>query len=171
MNTEDELDIRQYLNILRKRMWLLAAVTVVCVGVAGAYSLSQAKIYQASARVVLSNQQDAVTTSGLLSDPNAFEAQVGTQVQVVKSPDVKIAADNMLGEKAAQVIAVSAAGVTNTRILRYRSRANRHSVASEAANAYTKAYLENRAEAAVNSVFVNRQQRAGKTTTAATTNR
>ena len=153
MNTEDELDIRQYLTLLRKRFWLLAIVAVVCVAAAGAYSLSQSKIYQTSARVVLSAQQDAVTTSGVLSDPNAFEAQVGTQVQIVKSPAVKLAADNILGDKASQVISVSAAGVTNTRLLEISVQSKSPSIAADAANAYTKAYLDNRTDAAVNSVL------------------
>lgn len=150
---EDVFDVRHYLDLVRKRALLLGTILLVCVTVAVIFSFAQPKVYSASSRVVLSNQQDAITQAGALTDPNAFQNQLGTQVQVAESPDVQAAADEVLGADANKVIDVSAKGVSNTRIMEITATSKSPVVARNAANAYAQAYLRNREDSEVNALL------------------
>jgi capsular polysaccharide biosynthesis protein len=46
------LQLREYLNIIRKRWWVAALVVVVAAGVAYGYSITQPKLYETSVKVV-----------------------------------------------------------------------------------------------------------------------
>lgn len=92
---QSSLQLRHYLEILRKRAWLVAAV--VAVGVTGTvlYTLRQPKVYQASASVIIDPQppqvfgssvQEVVQlgTGGYWSNQDYYN----TQVEILKSYDL-----------------------------------------------------------------------------------
>ncbi len=138
----DEFDIRQYVEILKRRKWIILASVVACVLVAAVVSFMTPKVYTASSKVVISAQQDIAGTGAALGDPNQTQNQIQTQVQVLKSPAVKLLADQALGARVAQVKSISAAGVTNTRVLTISAVSESKTVAQAAANAYSDAYLK-----------------------------
>jgi len=92
---QSSLQLRHYLEILRKRAWLIAAV--VAVGVTGTvlYTLRQPKVYQASASIIIDPQppqvfgssvQEVVQlgTGGYWSNQDYYN----TQVEILKSYDL-----------------------------------------------------------------------------------
>lgn len=152
MESEDEFDIRTYLTILRKNIWLITLITVFCTATATIISFLQPKVYEASSQIELSQQQDSVTTGAVLSDPNAFQAQINTQARIVKSPSVQTLAKATLGNSGRDVLSISAKGVTSTRILTISAQSKKPEVARDAANAYTDAYLRVRSDSALQNI-------------------
>lgn len=142
MNQEEEFDIRQYIDVLRRRAWVIAASIVACVIAAAAVSFAQPKVYESAAKVLISGQQDISGTGNALSDPNQLQNQMQTQVQIVESPPVEQLANETLGTDAAEVKAVNASGVTNTRVMEITASSESPQIAQRAADAYANAYLQ-----------------------------
>jgi polysaccharide biosynthesis transport protein len=86
------VELREYLNIIRGRWWLIALSAVVCVAIALVTSLLQKPTYQGQAQVlVLARQNTGSLLVGASQDqqPAAPEqADVVTQAQVIQSPRI-----------------------------------------------------------------------------------
>ncbi len=152
MNPEDEFDVRQYLDVLRRKAWVIAAATLACALAAAALSFTQPKLYEATAKVLISAQQDISGTGNALSDPNQLQNQMQTQVQIAESPPVEQQANQALGEDARQVEDVRAAGVTNTRVMEITATSKSPAIAQRAADTYAATYLAAGQNAAVDRV-------------------
>lgn len=150
MDQLEEFDIRQYVDALKRRWWVVALAIVVCAVAAGAVSYLQPKVYEATAKVLISAQQDTTGTNNALSDPNQLQNQMQTQVQIAESDAVKADADQQLGGDSAEIIDVVAAGVTNTRVMDITVSSEDPGVAQRAADQYSAAYLRAGADTAIN---------------------
>lgn len=69
---EIEIDIREYLDIIKRRLWLILLVTVLAAGAAFFVSMQQAPLYRASGKLFI--LQAPVTGSGATADYAAIAA-------------------------------------------------------------------------------------------------
>src|SRR4051812_49001370 len=91
------LELRDYIQVLRRRKWVIVLATIVAVGSALAISLTQTPTYRGRAELLL---QPKSTES--LFDPNTGQANnstrnVQTQIEVLKSRPVRDAVRQKLG--------------------------------------------------------------------------
>jgi polysaccharide biosynthesis transport protein len=87
---ESAATLRDYLQILRRRKWLVVQTLVLVPLAAVAFSLQQKPVYEASADVLLSRQNLANTLNGL-QDPTASvqaDRVAQTQADIARSPAV-----------------------------------------------------------------------------------
>ena len=150
------MELRRYLSILRRQKWLLIQATLVVAVVAGVLSNLRTPVYSASSRVLLrpndASEQlypDANNAQGsLFSDPDRYVAaqeNIAQSEAVAKeaAKDIKDAtSDELLGE-----VSVSQEGssdildISGTSVDPVRAR--------DVANAFARAYIENRRQFAV----------------------
>ncbi|MDP9074856.1 MAG: Wzz/FepE/Etk N-terminal domain-containing protein, partial [Actinomycetota bacterium] len=142
-----DVDLRDYGRVLRRRKGIILA-TVLIVGVAAAgVTVAQPKVYQASAEVRLqTNNTDALfgATGSLIADPNRVDV---TEIQVIKSAPVRLAAARIL--KTAQPPDVSVSQISGSDIVEVKSKSQNPRDAAAAANALTSAYIAFRRQQAV----------------------
>lgn len=108
----DRARLTRYVDILRKRAWLLLAVFVTGLGLAGLYTLRQPKIYEATATVVVNPQAPRVFGS---KSEEVIELGTGsywsnqeyynTQLDVIRSFPLALATVNATREGAGQYAA------------------------------------------------------------------
>ncbi len=136
-----------YLRILWRRKWLIAAAMVAAASVSLFVSARATPIYSSSSRLLIASQDATVFGTGgqVFFDP----AQIETQVQVVTSPAVSAEVAEKLGKEAAAVTGVSAAGVGSTRILQITVNATSATIAAKAATLYANTYADQRRSEAI----------------------
>src|SRR4051812_42569936 len=89
------MSLNDYLQILRRRKWLVLAVVVVVTAAGVAYSLNQKPSYSATAQVLLSQENVAATLSGAAPDVTSTQdpaRYVDTQAELASVPRVAQAA-------------------------------------------------------------------------------
>ena len=145
MATSDaqSIDIRKYLNVLRRRRLLVAAVALGAGLVALLVSLTRTPIYEAKADVLVQPRatesvfQDNQTRSAL----NTLE----TEIEVISSDPVRRGVEARLG----WIPSVSASRVGETDVMRLAGRSTSARRAAQIANAYAESYVQFRKEEAV----------------------
>ncbi len=91
---EEEVDLRDYINVLVKWKWLIIWITVISMLVAGVYSYVIAKPIYESSGMLLVNPKNAkvnITSPGELLNPLTYlpEISVATYTSIVKSTNVE----------------------------------------------------------------------------------
>src|SRR5262245_54858890 len=95
-----EQAIAHYLTVLRRYKWLIVATTLVVPLTAYVVSIQQAKVYRATAEVLLNRQDIGATITGIPTqstvndDPTRY---VHTQAQLARAPSVRRAALDAAG--------------------------------------------------------------------------
>jgi len=153
-----DVDLRDYLRVLRRRRVVVASAIVVIVAAALAASFLQTPVYQASADVLL---QPRATES--LFDPNTGQQtnparQLDTEIEVIKSQPVETAVKQKLGSAPA----VSVGGVGQTDVIRITATSTVPRKAADIANAYANAYVDFKRTQAVSDDLAASQQIQGK---------
>jgi capsular exopolysaccharide synthesis family protein len=74
------LGLRQYLEVIRRRKWIVLGLTVIAVGVALAISLSQKKTYEATTKIVV-GQGNSLFQPGEANAVQPFTATMGDLVR------------------------------------------------------------------------------------------
>ena len=84
---EDALTLRGFLSLVRRRKWIIVTTAVILPLVAIALTMRQAKVYQASARVLLSYQDLAGQLTGTVgsSVPDTPDRVAQTQASIAKT--------------------------------------------------------------------------------------
>ena len=153
-----ELELRHYLNVLRRRWPIVALVTALAVGAALALAFTSTRIYAASADVLLTDtQQEAVFADGQLStgDPRR---RVDTQITVLQSRPIERKVDRALGADSTQVSSVDVAGIGETDVIRVTVESPDPEVAKEAADLYAATYVAVRRDQQVESLLAAGEQ-------------
>jgi non-specific protein-tyrosine kinase len=135
---ERGFDIRDYLNVLRRRKAIVIVAVGVTVGVAVFSSVLQTPIYAAQARVLLTsdpNESLFGPSNNSSSDP---QRAAETEVEVVESAPVAQAVQKAIGSAPG----VSPSVVTNTNVLAIKARNTSAATAAKIANAYANAYVD-----------------------------
>jgi polysaccharide biosynthesis transport protein len=147
-----DLGLRDYLQILRRRKWIVLEALVIVPLAAVALSLTQSPLYNSSADVLLRYQSLPSTLSGI-SDPNSYAyfidptRSTDTSLQVASLPVLANHVEAVLrkrGVSAADVGSTSFAEVGNTDVLRFTattsSAITAPLVATEYARQFTRYY-------------------------------
>lgn len=152
-NAGTEFDLRQYLDTLRRRKWIIVVAIVVTVGVALAMSLTSDRVYSASSQVLLTDPgQEGIFDSSSKGGVDPAR-QVDTQIQVLKSRPIMEEANRQLGARARLVRAVNVGGVTGTDIVKISVESTVPAVARDAADVYADVYIRARRKQAVDSLL------------------
>lgn len=131
-----ELDLRRYIDILRRRKVAIAVVVVVTVGLAVLLSTRQTPVYEARARVLLeATAADALLESAAGSSRSG--SAVATEIQVMDSEAVREAVRASLG----RLPDVSFEAVADTSVVAIAAQSSTAERAAEDANAYAEGYI------------------------------
>jgi succinoglycan biosynthesis transport protein ExoP len=148
--TEATVDIREFMAIVGRRKWLVAAVTLLVVGLAGLYSYMRAPVYTAEADVLVR----PILVSPL--DPNQIDQiSMETESQLVTSAPVAAAAKGLMKTSLRVPELLKHTSVTvpeNTQILEIAFSDPDPATARLGAQAFADAYLEFKSQQAIDSV-------------------
>ena len=151
VGTDDapELELRDYLRVIRHRKGVITASVVVVVAAALAVSFLQTKVYQGAAEVLLQPR-----STETLFDPNSGERNdparaVQTEIQVLKSRPVRDLVRDQLGDAPK----VSANPIGQTDVIEVKAESTSPARAARIANAYARAYIDFRRKQAVDDLL------------------
>jgi polysaccharide biosynthesis transport protein len=146
--------LRDYLEVLWRRKWIILLVVVVAAGAAFYASYRQPTQYEASADLIYEKPLDISNplTGQSYTDPNERSLELRSVGSVLASPDMKTRAGKLLQEHGAAVTGfeVSAApvqedangvAVASSNVVRITVTASGPRLAAAAANAYATAYI------------------------------
>jgi capsular exopolysaccharide synthesis family protein len=143
-----DLGLRDYLQILSRRKWIVLQALIIVPLAAVAFSLRQSSVYQSSADVLLRFQSLPSTLSGI-SDPNSYSyyidptRSIGTSLQVAGLPvlnDRVAAALKKRGVPAGDVPATSVAEVGTTDVIRFSANSGNAAIAAAVATEYARQF-------------------------------
>jgi capsular exopolysaccharide synthesis family protein len=159
-----ESSVLDYLRILWRRRWLIAAAAVVAASISLFVSARATPIYSSTSRVLFAAQDTSVFQSGGYVAPDP--AQIATQEQVMTSPGVASAVAKKLGAAAAAVTDVQAHGVGQTRVLEVTVHATSPTIAAKTATLYAETYQQQKRDEAIAQAVSISTQLTAKTTEA-----
>ena len=152
---EEVVDLREYAAVLRRRKWLILAVTGLFTGLMGAYSFSKAPMYTAQTTVTV---QPATASSTYRPDQLV---SLDTEARLVRSAPVAILAKDALGwgltipELLKQV---SVETTPDSLVLDIFFTDGQPNDAAAGADAFAKAYLKYKTDRAVDAAVAQRSQ-------------
>lgn len=141
--------LRDYLQILRLRLWVIVLLTVLLTAGGVFFSLRQQHVYQASADVLVKRQDLAAALSGIPSpyeDPGRF---VQTQVDLAKEPVVAERTLAALGIKTAPEYLLAhsdVVGPSNSDLMTFKVRNTNRALAVRLVNGYARQFTLYRRE-------------------------
>lgn len=142
----DELDLRDYLQVLRRRKAIIALSVVIVIGTALTLSYLQTPRYAATAKLLLRPRGAGAVFGQQGSQSNASsERSVQTEIEVIGAEPVRNLVRRRVGD--APSVQVRAVGQTDVVTIRAESTDARR--AATVANAYADAYKEFRLKQAV----------------------
>lgn len=160
------IHVREYLRILRKRVWLIVACFLVVVVTVAVATYLERPIYRAATRVVLERQAPRVVNFQDSTSPVEWWDRTEffqTQVQIIRSRPVLQRVIDSLGlanrklelAQAADAVAAVRSAITvdlvkNTRLIEIQVEDPEPTLAAEMANALANAYLTQTLELKLN---------------------
>jgi capsular exopolysaccharide synthesis family protein len=142
-----ELNVRDYLLVLRRRRWFVIAAVLLVGGTAFLVSHQQTPVYSAQAKVLLKSSDSVfATNTGARPDPDRVAR---TEIEVLKSEPVRAAVRQKLGFDTK----VDPAAVGQTDVIGIRAESTRPRTAADIANAYATVYIDMRHEQQVNDLL------------------
>ncbi len=146
--SSQELDLRDYFRIVRKRLWLIVSIVVVVCILAGIYSLYiKNPVYEASTKIIV-NQTPTQSTAGQL-DLNQINTNIqliNTYKEIIKTPAILdiVTTDypqfNITSEELLPKVNVSS--VNNTQVMTLVVRDNSYPRAAEIVNAISLVFKQ-----------------------------
>lgn len=148
------MDLRGYLQALKRRAWLIMAVFLTVVITATLASLRMTPIYEAQTRIEVQALSASNNESAILESLFDAGARMQTQVELMKSKAVLSKAAKTLGISATRPIerALDVKLVPDTQIIEITVEHERPEEASDWANAVANAYLDLRRERAIDQI-------------------
>jgi len=143
-----ESSFRSYLHILHHRKWWVISITLLCLAISLAASLTAHKQYAATAQLLV---QSSVSASGMGTDAQAqpvTQTDVETELQLVTSAPVQQAVRRQLGSTPA----VTASEVGQTNVMAITATSDTPAEAARITNLYAKAFVQYRQAVASDSL-------------------
>jgi len=139
----DETDLRDVLNLLRRRAPFILGAAVIVVVLTFVVSSRQTKMYAAISHVHITNPnaESVFSQANVQVDP---KREVETQTQLLESPEVKAEVDLQLGDRAALVQSVEATGQVTADLIDIKVVSSDPELAHEAANLYATLFVARR---------------------------
>jgi capsular exopolysaccharide synthesis family protein len=139
---ESELDLSDYLRILRKRWrWALAAFCTV-VAAAVAFTLLQPDSYTAETRVLVGQSEAESVVTNESQNTSFLTRTLANEISLIEGDSVERRVEAELGS--VPKVSVAAEGVSD--VLRIQAVSGTAEEAAEAANAYATAYVREKQE-------------------------
>ncbi|AIQ49007.1 lipopolysaccharide biosynthesis protein [Paenibacillus sp. FSL R7-0273] len=144
-----ELDLRDYFQIVKKRLWMIVSIVVVVCLLAGIYSLYIKKpVYEASTKIIV-NQTQQVQTAGSELDLNQINTNIqmiNTYKEIIKTPAILDVVSNNYPEfntNAEELLKkVNVSSVNNTQVMTLVVRDNSYQRAAELVNAISLVFKQ-----------------------------
>lgn len=148
-----QLDLREFLQTLRRRKLIVVASLVVVLGASLGLSYAQKPRYAAAAKLLLVRSR---ANQSLFNNNGQFVAgpSVQTEIEVIKTEPVQQLVRKKIG--AAPPVQVSAIG--QTELIVVRAESERPQRAADIANAYAQSYIDFRRTQATDELTANSQQ-------------
>jgi polysaccharide biosynthesis transport protein len=142
----DELDLRDYLQVLRRRKGVVVAAVLACLAAALIVSYLQTPRYAASAKLLL-RQRGTGTVFSQQNPPSNVNAErsLQTEIEVIKAEPVR----EIVRQKIGDAPSVQIRPVGQTDVISIRAESTDPQRAAVVANAYANAYIEFRLKQAV----------------------
>ncbi|MGP0030224.1 MAG: polysaccharide biosynthesis tyrosine autokinase [Acidimicrobiales bacterium] len=129
--------VREYVQSLRRRQWLILLVTLGCVGLSLAYSLLTTPVYQATANLLLTPQLSSTLLQANNSNVPLITVDVPTSTQVIESKSVQSYVEKTIPN--VPPVTVTEIGTTN--VVQVSVESTDPKLAARAADAYAKGYI------------------------------
>jgi succinoglycan biosynthesis transport protein ExoP len=144
--------LRDYLSVLRRRIWTVTLICALVTGAALLFSSRQKPVYEANTRLLLGATQSSVDAGiyGQYIDSN----RVATEIQVILGKSVAEIVQAKLGSAPP----ISGASVGSTAVISLTARATTARSAADIANAYADAYIEYRQKQFTDAVSVQTKE-------------
>jgi len=147
-----ETTLRDYLDVARRRKWIILQALLLVPAAAVAFSLTQTKLYQGTAEVLLSRQNLAAALTGT-QDPNLYQEEnrlAQTQTDLAGVPEVArrvLRRTQITDRTAAELLDATAISArTNSDLLQFRVTDRDPAIAASLATAYAQTFTEYRRE-------------------------
>ena len=142
----DELDLRDYLQVLRRRKGVVVVAVLACLAAALIVSYLQTPRYAASAKLLLRQRGTGTVFSQQNPQSNVnAERSLQTEIEVVKAEPVR----EIVRQKIGDAPSVQIRPVGQTDVITIRAESTDPQRAAVVANAYANAYIEFRLKQAV----------------------
>jgi polysaccharide biosynthesis transport protein len=152
-----EPSLRDYLHLLRRRRWWVAAFTLAGLGLSLAVALTGQKQYSATAQLLVQASGGVNPAVGLSQDP-VTSTDVQTELQLITSAQVEKQVRAELGA----LPAVSASEVGQTNVIAVTAVSPVPARAALIANAYAKAFVAERTAATIANLAAAENQLTGQ---------
>lgn len=144
----NELDLRQYMMILRKRWLVIISFVVICSAAAAAYSiLLKDKMYEASTKIIVNQTSSQLATTQLdINQINTNIRMIDTYKEIIKTPAILDKVEERFpelgftAEQLARKIKVSS--VNNTQVMTLVVQDVDYRKAAETVNAVSTVFQE-----------------------------
>ncbi|MFF2890557.1 YveK family protein [Paenibacillus sp. NPDC057967] len=142
----NELDFKQYLLIIRKRLVLILAIVVLCSTLAGVYSLYfKNPIYEASTKIIVNQTSSQIATQQLdINQINTNIRMIDTYKEIIKTPailDKVVAQYPELGYSAGALAShIQVSSVNNTQVMTLAVQDVDYNRAAQTVNAVSKVF-------------------------------
>lgn len=147
-----ETTLRDYLGIARRRKWIILQALLLVPAAAVAFSLTQTKLYQGTAEVLLSRQNLAAALTGT-QDTNLYQEEnrlAQTQTDLAGVPEVarRVLQRAQLGDRTPGELltATAISARTNSDLLQFRVTDPDPAIAARLATAYAQTFTDYRRE-------------------------
>lgn len=147
----EEQGLKQYLETIRERLWLVLVAVAVTTAVAIAYVATAEKVYEAEADVLVTpvpSDSDLLVSLGLLRDSSDPLRVVETASRLITTPDVAELASEKTGlseDDPERLLAdVSAEPVAESNLVGIIAQASTAEEAADLANAFGEAVIQRR---------------------------
>ncbi|HVF08949.1 MAG TPA: polysaccharide biosynthesis tyrosine autokinase [Actinomycetota bacterium] len=145
------LDLRDYWQMVRARMWTVVAMGTIVAAIAGAYVALRPPVYYAQTKVIVEPLVNSAIT-GTAGNSSAFEPDMPTEAEIVRSIDIARAVDGAIDVSAPPeqlVKGVRVEPVRDAAVMFIGYSAGSPETAALIANTFAEEYLDARRAQAV----------------------
>lgn len=143
LDTEEEIDIKELLYVIKKRWLLILILPILCTAAAAVISIFVLKpVYQANVSIIISKDQGSVLTQ---SDVTMYQNLIKTYTEIAKSSVVAEKAANTYGVNATAEqlqAALTVSSQTGTQILNMSAVSGQPNQAAKMIEALSDSFLQ-----------------------------
>jgi polysaccharide biosynthesis transport protein len=139
---DEELDLRAYLGVVRRRWKAIALVVLLVVGAAVAYSASQRPLYRASSEILIAQRSTETLFTGEVRLPQEAERQLNNEVRILESGDVRRAVSEVYEGPLDPDDVGAAVGSDTSDVIEVSTTAGSAEDAAELVNQYVEVFIE-----------------------------